>query len=183
MMRKRFLQLSLYLCFLSACSTKTTVQVVRHPLIQFNSGAATWTETSYFFLRPFQIVSYPADTTLPGRLYDRFTLQAIGRDTKGENLQLTLVFDAVDSADLTGPYSPAYSSIKGLAQVQLFNLDNNNLSYYSLCSNDSSSVLQIQRQSVTENLVSGSFQFTLCNARDTSQKIAITNGIFTDIHY
>jgi hypothetical protein len=169
-------------CFF-ACSTKTVVQEVRNPLIQFAYDSLVWTDNSYAFLATTRIVSYPADPTQPGRLYNRFTMQAMGTDTKGHTLQMIMAFDASDSTQLVGTYRPDHTSARGLAQVQLFNLDNGSLSSYQLCADDSSSFLQIQRQSVTENLISANFQFSLCNARDTTQKILLTNGILTDIHY
>jgi hypothetical protein len=157
--------------------------VPRHPLIQFNYGALLWTDTRYLFETPFQVVAYPADTLLTGQEYTRYTLQATGQDSKGNKLQLNIMFDASDAAQLVGTYKPAYTTGSGLAQVQLFNLDNNSLSDYGLCPNDTTSLFQIQRQSAAESLIAGNFQMSLCNARDTSQKIFITNGILTDINY
>jgi hypothetical protein len=167
----------------AGCSTKTTVQVPRHPLIQFDYGAQSWTDSRYLFGMPVQVVAYPADTLLPGRIYTRYSLQATGQDTKGNSLQLNIMFDASDALQLIGIYRSAYTSGNGLAQVQLFNIDNNSLSDYGLCPNDTTSMFQVQRQSAAESLIAGIFQVSLCNARDTSQKIFITNGTFTDINY
>jgi hypothetical protein len=182
-MERMFLMLCAALFLFAGCSTKTTVQVPRHPLMQFNYDALLWTDTRYLFETPFQVVAYPADTLLPGGEYTRYSLQAVGQDSKGNTLQLNIVFDVSDAAQLVGTYKPAYTAFNGLAQVQLFNLGNNSFSDYGLCSNDTTSIFQIQRQSETEKLIAGNFQMSLCNARDTSQKIFITNGILTDINY
>ena len=182
-MKQKLLPLFCILFHFSACSPDTTVQIQRHPLIKFTYQSASWKADNYFFVGPVKVVAYPANTSQPGKLYNRFTLQAYGKDDQGNNLQLNILFDAADATQLTGTYRIAYTADKGLPQVQLFNLDNNNLAAYELCHNDSTALLQIQRQSQTEQLVSGSFQMTLCNIRDTTQKINITNGILTDIHY
>lgn len=180
---KKILLFSIIASTLISCSTKTTVQVVRHPLIQFTYNDLLWNDNSYYFINPVQVVAYPADSTQPGRLYTRYALQAYGKDSKGNNLQLNISFDVSVQNQLVGNYTNRYSINGGLAGVQLFNLDNNNLSYYGLCPNDTSSILQVQKQSPSESLISGNFQMTLCNARDNTDSIKITNGIITDITY
>ena len=90
-----------------------------------------------------------------------------------------MAFDATDSTQLIGTYGQQYTTSRGLQQIQLFNL--NSLAAYSLCGFNASG-LQIQRQSLTE-LVTGIFNATLCNVQDTTKKIIITNGTFTDINY
>ena len=182
MPNKRFL-LHLLWVFMAACSTKTTVQVARHPLIQFTYNSLIWQDNNYIFSQPVKVVAYPADTLLPGGFYSRYSLQAFGQDSKGNNLQLNIAFDASDPTQLVGLYRTAYTKNLGLASAQLFNLDNNNLSEYSLSANDTTSFLQILRQSQSEMLISGIFQLTLNNTRDTTQKIMITNGTLTDINY
>ena len=171
-------------CLLPACSPEeTTVGIARHPLIQFTAATMTWQANTYAFGAPAQVVAYPADSTLPGRLYNRFTLNAYGKNDQGANLQLTLMFDAEDAAQLIGTYRTSYSTSRGLAQAQVFNLDNNNLAAYTLRANDTTALLQVKRQSTQERLLAGSFQMTLYNTRDTTQTINITNGTFTDITY
>lgn len=182
-MKQKWLLLFCTVFFFSACSPDTTVQIERHPLIKFIYQSTTWKADNYFFVGPAKVVAYPANTSQPGQLYNRYTLQAYGKDDQGNNLQLNIFFDAADAEQLIGTYRMRYSTNKGLPQVQLFNLDNNNLAAYELCSNDTTAELHIQRQSQKERLVSGTFQMTLCNIRDTTQKISITNGILTDIHY
>jgi hypothetical protein len=70
-----------------------------------------------------------------------------------------------------------------LHQVQVFDLGTT-LKAYTLCTTDSiTPFFQIQKQSATEKLIAGNFQMTLCNTRDTTQKIIIKNGILNDINY
>ncbi len=86
---------------------------------------------------------------------------------------------------LVGTYTPLHNLQRGLAQVQLFDLTNgNDLMAYELC-NDvvPGSIFQVQKLSQAEQIMTGNFQFTLCNVRDTTQKITLTNGTFTDIKY
>jgi hypothetical protein len=84
---------------------------------------------------------------------------------------------------MVGKYGPAYTTQGGLGLAQLYNLDNNNLSDYTLYTGDSTSFFQVVRQSAAEMLIAGTFQMTLYNTRDTAQKIYLTDGIFTDITY
>ena len=182
-MQQKLLCLLSIICLFSACSQDTTVQIQRHPLIKFTYQSTSWNADNYFFVGPAQVVAYPANTSQPGKLYNRYTLQAYGKDEQGNNLQLNILFDAADAEQLIGTYRMRYSADKGLPQVQLFNLDKNNLAAYELCSTDTTAQLSIQRQSQTEQLISGTFQMMLCNTRDTTQKISITNGVLTDIHY
>lgn len=85
---------------------------------------------------------------------------------------------------LAGSYTLLHNTQHGLASVQLYDLSNpNNLMAYRLSEDPAISTLQIQKQSQSERLISGTFQMTLCNVRDTTQKISLTNGILTDITY
>jgi hypothetical protein len=172
--------------FYSCTRDEVTVQVVRNPSIKFDfNSVSSWTADKTTFAPTSKVVVYPNDTTQLGVLYNRLMLQSTGHDNAGNVLQLIISFDAVDVARLTGSYSSLYSTQWGLAQVQLFNLTNsNNLSAYDLCNySNANSTFRIQRQNTTEHLISGLFQMTLCNSRDSTQKINIINGTFTDIHY
>ncbi len=172
--------------FVKGCSNDaTTVQIIRTPLFTFNlNGTSTWTASTYSFANISKVVVYPADTSQPGQLYSRLTLQGSGKDISGNVYQIIISFDAFDVNQLVGIYNPLYTTQKGLSQVQLFNLTNSNdLAVYNLCGGNSNAVLQIQKQSQNENLITGAFQMTLCNSRDTTQKINITNGILKDIIY
>lgn len=182
-MKKRILPLITIVLFFTACTPDISVGVERHPLLKFTADSFSWTADNYFFAAPSRIVAYPANATQSGKLYNRLTLEAFGKDDKGNDLQFNLAFDVADATQLIGIYRPSYTTDRGLAQVQLFNLDNNNLAAYELCTSDTTAMLQIKRQSETEQLVAGDFQMMVCNTRDTTQKIAITNGVITDIHY
>ena len=186
-MKKRDLLFLLLIgIFLNSCSNDaTTVQILRTPLFTFNiNGASPWTASTYSFGNISKVVVYPADTTQPGQLYSRLTLQGSGKDSSGNIYQIIISFDAADVNQLVGIYNPEYTAQKGLSQVQLFNLTNaNDLAVYNLCGGTSNAVLQIQKQSQAESLITGTFQMTLCNSRDTTEKINITNGILQDIKY
>lgn len=175
----------LLLFILTACSREeVTVQVVRNPLIEFSGGAFNWRSETYSFRSPIQVVQYPANTGQPGRVYTRYTLQATGRDSRGQRLQLNVSFDAAEGVPLRGEYRPSYTDQRGLAAVQLYNLDQASLAAYQLSTPDTASArFVIQRQSTTENLLAGTFQMTLSDERNPANKIVITNGVFTDIRY
>jgi hypothetical protein len=175
---------SLLLLTLAACSPdETTVGIARHPLIQGLFNSSIWKANRYTFSAPVQVVAYPADTTQPGRLYNRMTLQAYGKDDQGNDLQFIMMFDAADVSQLAGVYHTLYTTTHGLAQVQIFNLKNNDLAAYALKANDTSAFLEIQRQSQSERLIAGRFEMTLYNSRDSTQTITITHGTLTDINY
>lgn len=183
-MKKMLLLICLTGYLFSGCTREDlTVQIVRNPLIQFTVDSTTWKAESYDISGPANVVVYPSNPALPGVIYNRYFLQATGKDNKGNNLQFNLVFDAVNPARLTGTYRVGYTADKGLQQAQLFTLDGS-LSAFAFCSNDTiTPVLQIQKQSETERLISGTFQMTLCNTRDATKKVIIKNGIITDIRY
>ena len=172
--------------FYGCTPDKVTVQVVRNPSIKFDYNSTTsWKADNFSFADITKVVVYPRDTTRQGILYNRLMLQSSGRDNAGNNLQLIISFDAVDVAQLIGVYNPVYSTQRGLAQVQLFNLTNSsNLSAFNLCKDNTvNTTFQIQKQHLSERLISGVFQMTLCNSRDSMRKINIINGTLTDIHY
>lgn len=182
----RLLPLLFLFLFLSGCSDEqTSVQIIRTPSLTFNLNGSSWKADNYSFAPISKVVVYPQDTTLPGQLYNRFSLQATGRDSAGNTYQLFITFDAIDVNQLSGIYSPFYTPQRGLSQVQLYNLTNsNNLSAYTLCADNlANAVFQIQKQNIDETLITGVFQMTLCNSRDTTEKINITNGIMKDIKY
>jgi hypothetical protein len=180
-MKKRWLPVLLLL--LTACSREEViVQVVRNPLIEFSAGTFSWRASNHSFRTPARVVQYPSAAAQSGQLYTRYTLEATGRDNRGQQMQFTMQFDAAGTNRLTGEYRPTYTTQRGLAAVQLFNLDENNLASYRLCSTDTANArLVIQRQSERENLIAGTFQMTLCNERDTSIKLVISDGVITDI--
>jgi hypothetical protein len=185
---KKILLLSLFIgIFFFGCShDETTVQILRTPLLTFNfNGSSPWKADNYSFARVSKVVVYPADTSQTGQLFNRYMLQGTGKDSAGNTYQLIITFDNTDANLLTGTYKPHYTNQTGLSQVQLFNLTNSNdLAAYNLCANDTSNaVLQIQKQKADERLITGSFQMMLCNSRDSSKKINITNGIIKDIKY
>lgn len=183
-MKKPLTQLLLVLFLLPACTPEeTTVGIARHPVITFTSPSMTWQADRYSFEAPSQVVAYPADSTQPGRLYNRLTFQATGENDQGDNLQLIIMFDTEDASQLIGTYTSRYTTSRGLAQAQLFNLNRDELAAYALKPSDSTAIFQIQRQSQQERLIAGTFQMTLYNTRDTTETINITNGRFTDINY
>jgi hypothetical protein len=186
-MRKSYLLLIIFCCiFYQSCSPdSTTVQVIRNPSIKFTYNGATWKSDKYSFSNPSMVVVYPNDTTQPGKFYNRIILQSTGRDNNNNNLQLIISFDNIDANQLVGSYTPFHTAVRGLASAQLYDLTNpNKLQAYQLCSDNSlASLFQIQKQNQDERLVSGVFQMTMCNIRDTTQKIKLMNGIFTDIKY
>ncbi|MEP7143991.1 MAG: hypothetical protein ABI707_14010 [Ferruginibacter sp.] len=172
--------------FISCTRDEVKVQVVRHATLKFDlNNNESWTATTVAFGPVSKVVVYPNDTTSQAIVYNRLTVNSTGRSTNGQNLQFILSFDVTDPVEFKGQYTPTYSITKGLAQVQLYNVTNsNNLSAYSLCAdNFNKSQFQIERQDKNERLISGVFQMTLCNTRDSTEKISILNGTFTDIRY
>lgn len=177
--------LLLAILFMSCSNDETVVQIIRNPSFTFNiNGTSPWKADGYSFGAISKVVVYPEDTSQAGQLYNHFTLQGSGTDSSGNRYEIIISFDVADVDQLPGIYSSHYTAQRGLSQVQLFNLTNSNdLSVYNLCNNMNNDVLQIQKQSRSERLITGAFQMTLCNSRDTTQKINITNGILKDIKY
>lgn len=186
-MKKIFLPLSLFtiLFFFSCSHDETIVQIQRTPELKCNFDGTSWKADTYSFGSVSKVVVYPRDTSQPGQLLNRLTLKATGRDSLNNSYQFILTFDVIDVSHLVGTYTPAYTLQRGLAQVQLFDLtNNNNLSAYDLCNSDlANAALQIEKQKPDERIITGNFHMTLCNARDTSQKIHINDGVIKDIKY
>lgn len=172
--------------FWGCSQDQTTIQIERNPTFSFNFSATnSWVASNYSITNISQVVVYPQDTSQPAQLYDRYSLQGSGKDDSGRTFQLLITFDLSNNSPLIGIYTPAYTSQRGLAQVQLYNLTNNNdLSVYNLCNqNLATDVFQISKQQPDERIVTGAFQMTLCNSRDTTQKLNITGGIVKDLKY
>ena len=173
--------------FLFSCSSdQTTVQIIRSPLLQFNlSSSNTWKADNYSLIKTSQVVEYPQDTTLPAQFYDHYVLTGSGKDDSDHTYQLTVNFDLVSGIQLVGLYKKAYTSERGLGDVQLVDMtDKKNLAVYNLCAEDlPNDILQIEKQKPDERIITGSFQMTVCNSRDTTQKLNITNGIIKDLKY
>jgi hypothetical protein len=182
-MNKTILAFFTAFIILTGCSKEAlTVQVIRNPVISFDTDSVSWRADNYFFTGPARAVVFLPNSPT-GALYNRFTLQAAGKDTRGNNLQLNIVFDAVDSNRLSGFYRPSYNPERGLQETRLYNIGST-LSAYSLCIRDTANaVLRVQKQSISERLITGTFEMTVCNIQDTTQKIRIRNGVITDIRY
>ena len=182
----RILLLLITVLFFSCSSDQTTVQIIRSPLLQFNlSPSNSWKADNYSLIKTARVVEYPEDTTLPAQFYDRYLLTGSGKDDSGHTYQLTVNFDLADGNQLVGLYKKAYTPQRGLGDVQLVDMtDSKNLSVYNLCAeNFQNDILQIEKQKPDEQIITGSFQMTLCNSRDTTQKLNIMNGIIKDLKY
>lgn len=186
-MKKILPLLILPFIFLAGCSNdQTTIQIIRNPKLTFSfSPDNQWLAANYSITNLSKVVVYPQDPSKPAQLYSRYSLQGTGKDDSGRTYQLVITFDLSDSSQLVGIYTPAYNSQRGLAQVQLYNLTNNNdLSVYNLCNDNlSTDVFQIQKQQPQERIITGSFQMMLCNSRDSTQKLNIMSGSLTDLKY
>jgi hypothetical protein len=84
-----------------------------------------------------------------------------------------------------GLYKPDYTVERGLGDVQIVDMtDKKNLEGYNLCAEGlQNDILQIEKQKPDERIITGGFQMTLCNSRDTTQKLNILNGIIKDLKY
>jgi hypothetical protein len=187
-MNKIFTVLAFCLAFgLFSCSSdQTTVQIIRSPLLQFNlSPSNSWKADTYSIVKASQVVEYPQDSTLPAQFYDRYILTGSGKDDSGHIYQLTVNFDVADGNQLVGIYKSDYTTERGLGDVQLVDLtDKNDLAVYNLCAEDmQTDVLQIEKQKPDEQIITGSFQLTVCNSRDSTQKLEIMNGMIKDLKY
>jgi len=173
--------------FFFSCSTdETTVQIVRTPVLKFDiSPSGSWIADNYSISNSSKVVVYPQDTSQAAQLYNRHTLQGYGKDDLGQTYQLIIIFDVSDSSQLIGIYKTSYNKQRGLAQVQLFNLTNkNDLSVYNLCADNlANDVFQIQKEKPDEKIITGIFQMTLCNSRDSTKKLNIINWLMKDIKY
>ena len=172
--------------FLGCSPDQTTIQIIRNPTLSFNfSPTNTWVANSYSITNISKVVVYPQDTTQSAQLYDRYSLQGSGKDDSGRTFQLVITFDLAENNPLVGIYTPAYNTQRGLADVQLYNLTNNNdLAVYNLCAqNLNTAVFQIAKEKQDERIVTGSFQMVLCNSRDSTQKLNIMGGSLKDLKY
>lgn len=171
----------------SGCSRdQTTIQIIRNPSLSFSfSPNNNWLANSYSISNISKVVVYPADTTQPAQLYNRYSLQGSGKDDSGRTFQLVITFDLSDNSPLVGIYTSGYNSQRGLAQVQLYNLTNaNDLAVYNLCQDNlNTAVFQIAKEKQDERIVTGSFQMMLCNSRDSTQKLNIIAGSLKDLKY
>lgn len=174
------------LLFLGCSSDQTTVQIIRSPLLRFDLSASnSWKADNYSIIKASKVVEYPQDTALPAQFYDRYVLTGTGKDDSGHTYQLTIDFDLAEGNQLVGIYKPAYTAERGLGDVQLVDMtDKNNLDVYNLCAeNMQNDVLQIEKEKPDEQIITGSFQMTLCNSRDSTQKLTIMNGTIKDLKY
>lgn len=173
--------------FLFSCSSdQTTVQIIRSPLLQFNlSPTNSWKADSYSLIKASQVVEYPHDPTLPAQFYDHYVMTGSGEDDSGHTYQLTVNLDLAHGIQMVGLYKKSYTSERGLGDVQLVDMtDKKNLAVYNLCAeNLPNDILQIEKQKPDERIITGSFQMTVCNSRDTTQKLNIMNGIIKDLKY
>ncbi|MEO9147098.1 MAG: hypothetical protein ABI237_16235 [Ginsengibacter sp.] len=186
-MKKNFLFFFFTAITFWGCSRdQTTIQIIRNPTLSFNlSPTNSWVANTYSIKNISKVVVYPQDTSQPAQLYDRYSLQGVGKDDSGRTLQVVITFDLSENSPLVGIYTPAYTLQRGLAEVQLFNLtSNSDLSVYNLCSqNLSTAVFQIEKEKKDERIITGSFQMMLCNSRDTTQKLNIMGGTLKDLKY
>ncbi len=85
-MKKKFTFLFVLIAVVySGCSPDAvTIQVIRNPSIKFSLNGANWKSDRYSVSDPSMVVVYPTDTTQPGKLYNRFVLQATGKDDQNK---------------------------------------------------------------------------------------------------
>lgn len=118
--------------------------------------------------------------------YNRYLLEARGKDEKGADVVLSIEIDFLIDQDYVGIYRPTYEyNLGGIYSINLLKIDStgNFRSYSQDPEFLAEDYLQIEKQSKEEKLILGKFFFRLMNEQIPSEKLSLYQGIFKDISY
>lgn len=167
---------------MTGCETYTsTFRVVRVPEFRADVGGELWEADRYEVIRLGQSLYFDDSLHQDGTLFHRLLI--IGYDRASELKRLQITLDVANIRDMRGSYTPRYTAQGGLNAVEWVRgtLADNNLRQFALCpAADNTDSLKIERQSLSEGLIAGTFQAKLCAQTDT---ISMSLGVFKDLNY
>lgn len=183
----RLLPILFFLMLLSSSCERYTssFEVVRDPQIRARVNDSSWVTNRYSVQQQGQALYFDDSLHQGGTLFYRYTLVGLDAGSDIKRLQITL--DVVDPADMRGIYTPRYTEAGGLFAVEWIDgtRNQNNLAKYTLCTptDTSRTVLEVERQQFTEQLIAGTFRALLCGQDNANDRLSISEGTFKDINY
>lgn len=170
---------------LSACGDDLElISVKRNAVIEFhvNGAEASWKSRTIRVIPGPSVaktVGDPAQTLL----FKRYFMIAEGTSPDKQSFELTLTFDiAANGNDMRHHYTSVYNTQGGIESITLIIKTNNQYTVRELCTAAPDVFFEIERQSNTEKLISGSFNGELC-VDGITDAIIISDATFRDIQY
>ncbi|NJO00724.1 MAG: hypothetical protein HC880_02670 [Bacteroidia bacterium] len=130
------------------------------------------------------MVHYDSPQDTSGVLYNRISLTAVNTDEAPEQLQITL--DVQNIQDLVGEYTLTYTEQGGIEEATWIGsaITDNFYPIYSLCDlSVQDARITVERQQTQERIITGTFEFVLCERTDPNNILIIRRGEFRDIKY
>ncbi|MHC1777042.1 MAG: hypothetical protein AB9834_16700 [Lentimicrobium sp.] len=185
LLRRSVLILVAYLMFTSCRDKIDLFEIERQGTLSFSTDniVTQHADDVHFYKGKQVLYYYDVDTY---EFYNRYLLEARGKDDKGADVVLSIEIDFLIDQDYIGVYRPAYEyNLGGIYSINLLKIDStgNFRSYSQDPGFLAEDYLQIEKQSQEEKLILGKFFFRLVCEQDPSEKLTLYQGIFKDIYY
>ncbi|MDJ1467869.1 hypothetical protein QNI19_13470 [Cytophagaceae bacterium DM2B3-1] len=186
-MKKKLIQaliLGLALTTIACNHSVDDIGIVRDPEISVDINGKAWQSRNTFVVGLEKAIVYKSETDTAGLLYYTYRMILNGQNEAGLNRKLTIRFAVQQPDQLKGHYSTQFSEYGKIIEAEVLDqVSKDEYTSYQLITPDSTTFLQIDRQSTDKNLIAGTFAFHLVNTQDSTQVLEGTNGIFKDITY
>lgn len=131
-----------------------------------------------------KIVYYSDPSDTEGEVFFRLSIIGFRDNSNIERVEFTI--DVKNVNDMRGTYTTTYTEQGGINSIEWIEPQTTAGFYpfYSLCTaSDVDTEFVIERQSVGETLITGSFRTTLCERTNEAEQVQIVNGTFRDLDY
>ena len=171
--------------FISSCQQYSeSITIQRNPFIRAEINGTPWSTKNYVSRYLGKIVYYEDQNDLTGDLYNRVSITALSPSGEPDQLQLTI--DVLNINNMVGEYNTTYTAKGGINEIQWVDKATSPgfFPVFTLCNPVvGTSKIIISRQEITEKLINGTFEVTLCERTDPNQILSITKGEFKDLSY
>ncbi len=157
------------------------IEIVRNPTITIAINGTNW--------QPSQIIvagfgkELVTDSTQQGPLYFGYSMVLVGSNENRLSRKITIRFAVPTQDELRGRYTTQLSERGAISRIEVLDqVSAQEYELYQLAPDDSTSFLEIDRQSTENRLIAGTFAFTVVS-QDSTRQISADNGSFKDISY
>lgn len=183
--KKLYFSFILSTLLLTSCQQySSSFEFLRNPNIRADVNGESWVANSYVVRNLGKVVYYSDPSDTEGEIFFRVSIIGFRDDSNIERMEITI--DVKDINNMIGTYTTTYTENGGINNIEWIEPQTTAgfFPFYSLCSaSDANTEFVIERQSLNETLITGSFRTTLCERTDASDQVEILDGSFRDLRY
>lgn len=183
--KKLYFAFILATLFFTSCQQyESSFEFIRNARIRATVDGEAWAANTYVVRNLGKIVYYSDPSDTEGEIFFRLSIIGFRDDSNIERVEFTI--DVRDINDMRGTYTTTYTENGGINNIEWIEPQTTAgfFPFYSLCAtSDTETEFVIERQSLDETLITGSFRTILCERTDPNEQVQILNGTFRDLDY